>query len=53
MMRVNGRTKGEEDKYEQSRKRLEQAIDRSRTQGYKLDNIINEGKKRAAAWKGR
>src|SRR5713226_1862234 len=53
MMRVKGLTKGEEDKYEQARKRLEQAIDRSRAQGYKLDSGINDGKKRAAAWKER
>ncbi len=53
LMRVKGLTKGEEDKYEQARKRLEQAIVRSRAQGNKLDNIINDGKKRAAAWKKR
>jgi hypothetical protein len=53
MMRAKGLTKGEEDKYEQARKRLEQAIDRSRAQGFKLDNIINEGKTRAVAWNRR
>jgi hypothetical protein len=53
MMRVKGLTKGEEDRYEQARKRLEQAIDRSQTQGNKLDGLINEGKKRAKAWKGK
>jgi hypothetical protein len=53
MMRVKDLTKGEEDKYEQARKGLEEAINRSRTQGYKLDNIINDGKKRAVAWNKR
>ena len=53
LTRVTGLTKGEEDKYEQARKRLEQAIDRSRAQGYRLDSVINDGKKRAIAWKGR
>ncbi len=51
MTRVTGLTKGEEDRYEEARKRLEQAIDRPRTQGHQLDSVINDGKKRAIAWK--
>jgi hypothetical protein len=53
MMQVKELTKGEEDKYEQARKRLEQAIDRSRAEANKLDGLLNDGRKRAAAWKGR
>jgi hypothetical protein len=53
MIQVKGLTKGEEDNYEQARKRLEQAIDRAQAQAYKLDSLINDGKKRAATWKGR
>ncbi len=53
ILQIKGLTQGEENKYEQTRKRLEQAIDRVRTEANKLDSLINNGKKRAAAWKGR
>jgi hypothetical protein len=46
-------TKGEEEKFEQSRKNLGLALDRVQTQGYELDAVIRQGKERAKAWKGK
>jgi hypothetical protein len=53
MKEVKELTKGEEAKYEEARKRLGQSIDRFQAQWTKVDSIINDGKRRALAWRGR